>query len=181
MTELDSRASSTANVVEGFSARFNVLLDRAGLPKAGRAAAVAKRFSIVLNTAKHWCADDRIPQSHADLARIVQNLLKDVPTRADPKAVIAWLIAGDAVPHPFGDDGNALRIVELYLEIAEFSKQRGIDFNRMPRDVRQVILGTVSARVGAGSGHDGKARLDLTTREVLAGMLETGRALNRSG
>ncbi len=132
MTELESRSSSTANVVEGFSSRFNVLLDRAGLPKTNRAAAVAKRFSVVLNTAKHWCASDRIPQSHADLARIVDNLLKDVPIRADSKAVIAWLIAGDAVPHPFGDDGDALRVVELYLEIAEFAKQQGIDFNKMP-------------------------------------------------
>jgi iron complex outermembrane receptor protein len=41
MTELESRSSSTANVVEGFSGRFNVLLDRAGLPTANRAAAVA--------------------------------------------------------------------------------------------------------------------------------------------
>jgi hypothetical protein len=181
MTELESRSSSTANVVEGFSGRFNVLLDRAGLPKTNRAAAVAKRFSVVLNTAKHWCANDRIPQSHADLARIVDNLLKDVPIRADSKAVIAWLIAGDAVPHPFGDDGDALRVVELYLEIAELAKQQGIDFNKMPRDVRQVILGTVRARIGAGNAHDGRPRIDSTTREVLAGMLETGRALNRSG
>lgn len=179
MSELESRSSSTANVVEGFSARFNVLLDRAGLPKANRAAAVSKRFLVVLNTAKHWCANDRIPQSHADLARIVDNLLKDVPIRADPKAVIAWLIAGDAVPHPFGDDGDALRVVELYLEIAEFAKQQGIDFNKMPRDVRQVILGTVRTRLGPGNAHDGRPRIDSATREVLAGMLETGRALNR--
>lgn len=167
------------NVVEGFSSRFNVLLDRADLPRANRPSAVAKRFQVVLNTAKHWCLSDRIPQTHADLTRIVEHLLRDIPTRVDARAVIAWLLAGDAVPHPFGDD-DSLGVVELYLEIAEFARLQGVELNELPRDVRQVILRTVRARLGAGNTGGGQPRLDNTTREVLAGMLETGRALNRS-
>lgn len=167
------------NVVDGFSIRFNVLLDRAGLPKANRPSAVAKRFQVVLNTAKHWCLSDRIPQTHADLTRIVEHLLRDIPIRMDARAVIAWLLAGDAVPHPFGDD-NTLGVVELYLEIAEFARRQGVEFSELPRDVRQVILRTVRARLSIDNTGDGQPRLDATTREVLAGMLETGRALNRS-
>jgi hypothetical protein len=167
------------NVVDGFSSRFNVLLDRAGFPKSNRPSAVAKRFQVVLNTAKHWCLSDRIPQTHADLTRIVEHLLRDIPTRVDARAVIAWLLAGDAVPHPFGDD-DTLGVVELYLEVAEFARRQGVEFSELPRDVRQVILRTVRARLGPSNTGDSQPRLDPTTREVLAGMLETGRALNRS-
>lgn len=172
-------ATAPPNVVDGFSSRFNVLLDRAGLPKANRPNAVAKRFQVVLNTAKHWCLSDRLPQTHADLTRIVQHLLRDIPTRVDARAVIAWLVAGDAVPHPFGDD-DTLGVVELYLEIAEFARRQGVEFSELPRDVRQVILRTVRARLGVSNTSDSQPRLDATTCEVLAGMLETGRALNRS-
>ena len=168
------------NVVEGFSTRFNVLLDRAGVPQTNRPSAVAKRFQVVLNTAKHWCLSDRIPQSYADLTRIVENLLRDIPSRVDARAVIAWLLAGDAVPHPFGDD-DTLKVVELYLEIEEFARRQGVEFGELPRDVRHVILRTVRARLGAGNSGDGRSRIDSTTREVLAGMLETGRALKRPG
>lgn len=167
------------NVVDGFSSRFNVLLDRAGFTKSNRPSAVAKRFQVVLNTAKHWCSSDRIPQAHADLTHIVEHLLRDIPTRVDARAVIAWLLAGDAVPHPFGDD-DTLGVVELYLEVAEFARRQGVEFSELSRDVRQVILRTVRARLGASNTGDGQPRLDATTREVLAGMLETGRALNRS-
>ena len=178
-TTRPSETTAPPNVVEGFSIRFNVLLDRAGLPKANRPSAVAKRFQVVLNTAKHWCLSDRIPQTHADLTRIVEHLLRDIPIRIDARAVIAWLLAGDAVPHPFGDD-NSLGVVELYLEIAEFARRQGVEFSELPRDVRQVILRTVRARLSIENTGDGQPRLDATTREVLAGMLETGRALNRS-
>lgn len=173
-----SEAAAQPNVVEGFSSRFNVLLDRAGLPKTRRPSAVAKRFHVVLNTAKHWCLSDRIPQAHADLTRIVEHLLRDIPARIDARAVIAWLLAGDAVPHPFGD-GDTLGIVELYLEIAEFARLQDVEFSELPRDVRHVILRTVRARLGPNIC-DGQPQLDATTREILAGMLETGRALNRS-
>jgi len=172
-------AAAQPNVVDGFSSRFNVLLDRAGVSKSNRPGAVAKRFQVVLNTAKHWCLNDRIPQAHADLTRIVGNLLRDIPTRVDTRAVIAWLLAGDAVPHPFGDD-DTLGVVELYLEIAEFARHQNVELSELPRDVRQVILRTVRARLGASNASDGPRRLDATTREVLAGMLETGRALIRS-
>ena len=166
------------NVVEGFSTRFNVLLDRAGVPQTNRQSAVAKRFQVVLNTAKHWCLSDRIPQTHSDLTRIVENLLRDIPVRVDARAVIAWLLAGNAVSNPFGDD-DTLGIVELYLEIAEFARHQGLDFSELPRDVRHVIFRTVRTRLGAGIGGDGKPRIDPTTGEVLAGMLDTGRALKQ--
>lgn len=168
------------NVVEGFSTRFNVLLDRAGVPQTNRPSTVAKRFQVVLNTAKHWCLSDRIPQTHADLTRIVEHLLRDIPTRVDARAVIAWLLAGDAVPHPFGDD-DTLEVVELYLEISELAHRQGVEFSELPRDVRHVIFRTVRARLSAGKADDGRPRIDATTREVLAGMLDTGRALKRPG
>jgi hypothetical protein len=106
-------------------------------------------------------------------------LLRDIPTRVDSRAVIAWLVAGDAVPHPFGDD-DTLGVVELYLEIAEFARRQNVEFSELPRDVRQVILRTVRARLGVSNTSDSQPRLDAITCEVLAGMLETGRALNRS-
>ena len=104
----------SANVVEGFSARFNLLLDRAGIPKQYRVSRGAERCHVAHNTFKGWCFDDRLPGTHPALVEHVEVLLKDVPGRHNAKAVAAWLLAGDAVPNPFGAvDTDALPLVEL--------------------------------------------------------------------
>lgn len=172
--------SPTPNVVDGFSRRFSVLLDQAGLPKANRASIVARRFDVALNTAKNWCAADRIPQSHSDLVRIVEDLLQDVATKVDSRAVIGWLIAGDAVPHPFGDDGDSLRIVELYLEIGEYAKRQGQDFNKLPRNVRRMILGRMRVLSSSTAPGDGQPLLSGSALDVLAGMLATAKEMSPS-
>ena len=89
MGESQVKAATPGNVVEGFSQRFNVLLDRARFPKPNRITVGAKRFDVVPNTFKAWCTGDKIPGTHTDLLRIVDELLRDMPGRYNPRAVAA--------------------------------------------------------------------------------------------
>lgn len=180
MIESDDKPATTGNVVEGFSARFNLLLDRARFPSQNRITVGAKRFNVVHNTFKAWCTADKIPGSHWDLVRLVDELLKEVPGRYNTRAVVAWLLAGDAVPHPFGDDTDALLLVELYLKLSDLAKHQGMDFDRLPRNVRNLMLRRVRAMLppNAASSDDG-LRLDDTAVSVVIGMLETARTMEQ--
>jgi hypothetical protein len=178
MTESETKPSAAGNVVEGFSKRFNFLLDRARVPKQSRIAVGARRFDVVPNTFKSWCVADKIPGTHSDLLRIVEELLKDVPGRHNTRAVVAWLLAGDAVPNPFGDDTDALLLVELYLKVSDIAKREGVEFGRLPRTVQNLILKRVRAMLpsNATSSDDG-IRLDDSAISVVVGMLETARTM----
>ena len=181
MGESQVKAATPGNVVEGFSQRFNVLLDRARFPKPNRITVGAKRFDVVPNTFKAWCTGDKIPGTHTDLLRIVDELLRDMPGRYNPRAVAAWLLAGDAVPNPFGDDTDALLLVELYLKLSDIAKHEGMDFDKLPRNVRNLILRRVRGMLPAGaSSSDEGVQLDDAVISVVIGMLETARTMEPS-
>ena len=178
MGESQIKAATAGNVVEGFSQRFNVLLDRARFPKPNRITVGAKRFDVVPNTFKAWCTGDKIPGTHTDLLRIVDELLRDMPGRYNPRAVAAWLLAGDAVPNPFGDDTDALLLVELYLKLSDIAKHEGMDFDKLPRNVRNLILRRVRGMLPTGaSSSDEGVQLDDAVISVVIGMLETARTM----
>ena len=181
MGETQVKPSTASNVVEGFSRRFNFLLDRARLPQQNRITIGAKRFDVVPNTFKAWCTADRIPGAHTDLVRIVDELLREIPGRYNSRAVVAWLLAGDAVPNPFGDDTDALLLVELYLKLSDIAKHEGMDFDKLPRNVRNLILRRVRAMLPANAiGSDEGVQLDDTAVSVVIGMLETARTMEPS-
>ena len=178
MGESQVKPSVGGNVVEGFSERFNLLLDRARFPKQNRITIGAKRFDVVPNTFKAWCTADKIPGAHTDLLRIVDELLREVPGRYNSRAVVAWLLAGDAVPNPFGDDTDALLLVELYLKLSDIAKHEGMDFDKLPRNVRNLILRRVRGMLPTGaSSSDEGLQLDDTAVSVVIGMLETARTM----
>jgi hypothetical protein len=169
-------SGSSANVVEGFSARFNLLLDRAGIPQQNRVSHGARFLNVVHNTFKSWCVQDRIPGSHSSLREIVEKLLESAPGRHNPKAVVAWLLAGDAVPNPFGDDTDALAFVELYLQIADIARREKIAFEKFPREVRNRMLKHVLKHLRAGSSANKPndvLQLDDAAVRMVIGMLDT--------
>ncbi len=169
-------SGSLANVVDGFSERFNLLMDRARVPRQNRVSYGARRFKVVINTFKAWCHADKIPGSHSALVEVVEALLKDIPGRQNPKAVVAWLLAGDAVPNPFADDTDALATVELYLQIADIARRERIDFDKLPREVRNRMLKHVLRHLRAVRGAtmpDGGLLLDEAAVSMVVGMLDT--------
>lgn len=171
-------STSSGNVVQGFSERFNLLMDRAGFPKANRTSLGARRFNVVHNTFKAWCVSNKIPGTHSLLIEIVEALLLDVAGRHNPKAVVAWLLAGDAVPNPFGDDSDALTFVDLYLQISQVAKREGIDFDKLPREVRNLILKHVRATLPSNARNTGEGvKLDKAALSMVMGMLETARTM----
>lgn len=177
MTDSEARSSSSANVAEGFSQRFNILMDRARLPKQNRITVGAKRFDVALNTFKSWCTADKLPGTHSLLVEVVNDFLKDIPGRHNPRAVVAWLIAGDAVPHPF-EEGDELALVELYLQISKVAKAEGIDFESLPRKVRNLVIRRARDSLPSNTGGaDREPVLDDATLSMVVGMLETARTM----
>lgn len=164
---------STANVAKGFSSRFNHLLDQARFPGDNRIALGAQRFQCSYATFKAWSQSDRMPGTYEALLHIVQMLLKEVPGRHDPRAVTAWLQAGDAVPDPFSYSDDMF-FVELYAEISSVGRAYGIDVDRFPRETRNVILRHVRTMLPPNPQSNGKGlQLDKATRSAVVGMLRT--------
>ena len=169
------QSASVGNLVEGFSARFNLLMDRAAAPKKARISYGAKRFGVAINTFKSWCVADRIPGAHSDLVAIVDELVKDMPGRCNSRAVVAWLLAGDAVPNPFADDTDALTVVELYLQIIEIARRERIELSKLPREVQNRILKHVLRYLRAscdGKMTDAGIQLDPSAVTMVIGMLD---------
>jgi hypothetical protein len=170
-----SNKTATGNAVEGFSDRFTYLIDRARWPKEGRLSVGGRRFNVAPNTFKSWMINDRIPGTHSALVEMVGEILKDIPGRYNPKAVVAWLLAGDAVPNPFGDDNNdALQLVDVYLQVVSIAQNEGVDFNLLPKEIRNVILKHVHAMTQTSDDQEG-VKFDNATLSLIAGMLETAR------
>ena len=178
MAEVELSPASTANVVSGFSERFNVLMDRAGIPKRNRLSIGSKRFKVALNTFKSWCAQDRIPGTHADRVAVVEDLLKDIPGRHNTMAVVAWLLAGPAVPNPFERDVGELALVDLGLQISRLAQEAGIDFHKLPREVRSLIIRRTRERLAEINPDPSVTSLDNATAAMVVGMLETARAMS---
>ncbi|MGI9288647.1 MAG: hypothetical protein ACR2P1_24890 [Pseudomonadales bacterium] len=182
MTDVKAKQTSDANadIVEGFSSRFNALMDRARFPSENRLSLGARRFKVTPATFKKWCAYDRIPGQHKVLAAIVDELLNEVPGHYNPKAVVAWLLAGDAVPNPFDDDGGALKTVELYFEIAEIAKRKGIEFSSLPRDAQSLIIRRVGTQLAQNpsSKLDDSVQLDDETAAMALVMMDTALSLS---
>lgn len=173
---IDSKAAS-GNVVEGFSKRFNVLLDRARFPKKNRMTHGAKRFGVVPNTFGSWMNDDKIPR-HGTLLEVAADALRDIPEgRYNTKAVVAWLLYGDAVPNPFeGESTDTLALVDLYLQISDVAKAEGLDFSKLPKDVRNLILKRVRAVLPPNLDQNG-IKLDKHALTLVTGMLETAKSM----
>lgn len=178
MADAEASTVATGNIVDGFSMRFNTLMDRAGVPAKKRLSIGGRRFGVVANTFKSWCDLDRIPGSHADLLNVVENLLKDIPGRYNTKAVVAWLLAGDAVPHPFERDATELALVEMGLQIAQLAQASGIDFQSLPRDVRSLIIRRAREQLANQQQGSAGVTLDSATSAMVVGMLETARAMS---
>lgn len=172
MSELAADIKDLAtHKVEGFSGRFNDLLDRARVPQRNRVAFGAERFGVAPNTFRSWGSNDKVPSTHAVLISIVDSLLKQVPGHHNTRSVTAWLLAGDAVPNPFAEDTGALTLVELYIQISDVAHQEGHKFDELPRDVRNLILNHVRSVVRPDA--NGEYRLDDAAVALVKGMLAT--------
>lgn len=137
---LESSSAVYSSKVEGFSERFNELLDHCGVPTKTRVAKGARRCGVTHNTFKGWCTTDKPPKTYAVLLSTVTDLLQDANLKHNPHAVTAWLMAGKSVPNPFDDGQNTLRLVEIFLEVASLAKKKGIAFDSLNVEARKIIL-----------------------------------------
>lgn len=171
------------NAVEGFSKRFTSLLDRSGLPQKNRIAHCAKRFGVVHNTFKMWCTADRAPKTYMALLSIVNEILKDTAGNYSDHAVTAWLLAGEDVPNPFEDGANTLKMLEIFLQVVELSKTKGIDFERLDRQARELILqktqNAATSSDGTVKDESGGIKLSESTTAMVSSLLDMANTLSK--
>jgi hypothetical protein len=129
-------------VVDGFSARFNELLDMAHFPKKGRFTRGAEKFGVRINTFSDWCKTDEPPRYFKQLVQIVEEILEDIPGDYDPKAVAGWLQTGNVKGvNPFQEyDIDYAVIGSIYNVMADMLVERDLSIEP---EVTQKITKTV--------------------------------------
>lgn len=121
----DKLPADDSKRVEGFSSRFNELLDRATYPKHGRFTRGSHAANVAVSTFKQWCTADQAPRNYSDLVDLIKVIILDVPGKHDPHAIAAWLLAGESVPHPFKDaEIDFVLIGDIYLVISTIASKR---------------------------------------------------------
>lgn len=169
------------NVVDGFSRRFNELLDHSGVPDKKRVAHGARRFGVAHNTFKGWCADDKPPKTYKALLAIVNDLLEGISGIHNDHAVTAWLLAGDAVPSPFTENVKTLELIEIFLEVVALAKKKGIEFDSLTREARELILerarDSVASDVDAVIEREGHIKFSKSTSVMVSSLLDMANTL----
>lgn len=116
--------------IEGFSRRFNELLDMAKSPTRGRITWGAEKFGVRPNTFSNWLQKDEPPRLYNTLIEVSRILLEDIPGDYDAKAVAAWLQNGASVPNPFEEyDIDFVAKGDIYLLLMEMANQRDLNLD----------------------------------------------------
>ena len=170
-----------SNAVEGFSSRFNELLDHSGVPKKNRVSYGAKRFDVAHNTFKGWCTGDKTPKTYKVLLAIVSDLLEGVSGIHNDHAVTAWLLAGDAVQSPFTENVKTLELIEIFLEVVALAKKKSIEFDSLTREARELILerarDAVASDVDAVIEREGHIKFSKSTTVMVGSLLDMANTL----
>ena len=174
-------AKSADRTVEGFSKRFNYILDRAGFPPigAGRAKALADRFGSSKSGAQNWIGKD-LPPKRDTLRVIVSELLAEIQGNYNVNKAVAWMEHGAAVDNPFACsassslinipmDSKHVLLSRVYISVHKIAKEKGIDIYSMEDDVidhvyTSIIQQTLQSGNNAPDLHLISSLLELATR-----------------
>ena len=96
-TEKENPSSKEYDTVEGFSKRFNRLLDLAGFESTGRITKLANFCAVSVSGARRWCKLDRPPRIR-DLNKLVESLVALTPHALDVHEISQWLLYGNGNP-----------------------------------------------------------------------------------
>lgn len=94
--------AEAATVVDGFSSRYNELLDLAGFPEVGRLTKVARYFGVSVSGVRRWCKLDKPPRIRA-LVTNVESVISLSSTKLDSQTIVNWLLYGEDTPIPSGE------------------------------------------------------------------------------
>jgi len=131
---------------QGFSDRFNQLLDMADFPKQneGRYTEGAKRFGHKSHlTFRSWCTENKKPRTYEILLEVVISLLSDIQADYDPHSIIAWLYGGDAVKNPFNNTDTDFSLkLDIFLLVTELSDKEKTELTKLElQNITKKIYG----------------------------------------
>ena len=66
--------------------------------------------------------------------------------------------------------------MDLYLQVSEIAKREGVAFDKLPRDVRNIILKRVRTSLSPQLDDDG-VKLDRNAVALVTAMLETAKTM----
>lgn len=118
-------------IVDGFSERFNELLDMAQFPRKARYSRGAEAFGVSVNAFSDWCQKDEPPGHINVLVEVVKILLENIPGDYDPKAVAGWLQAGNVKGiNPFKEYDIEYAVVgDIYLMLTNLADEKNLDLD----------------------------------------------------
>lgn len=137
------KAEDPRDTVQGFSDRFNTLLDLAGVVQGhGRFSAVGELLGASISTARAWCTMDRAPRTKEMLNTVVQILMPKLDAKAElitSNEVKAWLIYG--VGDPFQETDVAIdAFTSVMMLLHDISKSKNIVFESLPLPFRSKLV-----------------------------------------
>ncbi len=134
-----------AKKIEGFSKRFNQLLDAINFPSYGRYTEGAKVIGKTLNVFKEYCTGDTGPRTKEALVDTVKALLRyrGALATVPAESIAAWLYFGDdIVPNPLtqGEKPSAAEIMRLAGICNNLSQTLGFTFTDLDEVLIQKVL-----------------------------------------
>jgi hypothetical protein len=121
------KKQSAGKTSQGFSKRFNILLNHAGFRplRKGRESDLAARFGASQAGTRKWLYEDVVPRNIRD---IVESLLTDIDTRTSVGATLKWLWFGHEHINPFAlgtteiNPATMTRVLRVFHNIARRHK-----------------------------------------------------------
>ncbi len=140
-----SKYSKKTSQIDGFSNRFNSLLD--GVPdmpplEYGRALAIAERYRASKSSGRIWLREDRPPKSRT-LNQICEDLLPYCPQFPDTTTLKMWLLF-ETLPGQTEDEINHLALSKIYIRVHEEAEKLGLELEDISEEKLENIYSILS-------------------------------------
>lgn len=128
----------------GFSRRFNILLDHAGVPATGRDQYLGTRYERSKAGGRKWLKEDVVPRNIRD---IVADLIQDIEGSLRVGPVMQWLLYDKDEFNPFQqnkrDEINHLLLSAIYTTVHKTARVLEIPIETIPQAKINQIYDTV--------------------------------------
>ncbi len=129
---------------QGFSERFNYLLDQAKFPelKNGRTTSLGEFVNVSHTSVRNWVAEDKPPKPET-LELVVAKVLTRIKKKIDVRRMTIWLINGDEyADNPFEKSKprySHAKMYKTFMTVHEIAGQKEVDIFDLPAEAINEI------------------------------------------
>lgn len=141
-----SREKRDSGLYDGFSHRFNYLLDSAGYPSMnqGRLTEFAEDMEMSVSGARKWIVEDNPPKK-SKLVEVCEKVISEnFSSSLNARRVAAWLEYGDdIVENPFSSGRSIIKdhliMGKIYVSIHNMAEELEIDISQINPSLRDSV------------------------------------------